>query len=95
MVLGPAQEYEHPITIQLGGSNEHTLAQAARVCEQLGYDEINLNVGCPSARVVNKSDTELCFGARLMTDPPRVARLIKAMRAAVSIPGAWSSPSDV
>ncbi len=72
---------EHPIALQLGGSNPDKLAEAARIGEGYGYDEINLNVGCPSDRV-----QEGRFGACLMAEPPLVAACVAAMRAAVSIP---------
>ncbi len=72
---------EHPIALQLGGSDPLALAQAARIAEQLGYDEVNLNVGCPSGRV---SDGH--FGACLMKEPELVARCVAAMKAAVNIP---------
>jgi len=72
---------EHPIAMQLGGSDPSQLAEAAKICEQWGYDEINLNVGCPSERVQNG-----CFGAALMKEPNLVARCIKAMRESVNIP---------
>jgi tRNA-dihydrouridine synthase A len=72
---------EHPLALQLGGSDPHTLAHAARLGEQWGYDEINLNCGCPSERVQTGS-----FGACLMGDPPLVADCVKAMRDAVTIP---------
>ncbi len=69
---------EHPVALQLGGSDAQELAQAARMGVAAGYAEINLNVGCPSDRV--QSGT---FGAVLMRDAPRVARCISEMRAAV------------
>ena len=72
---------EHPLAVQLGGSDASDLASAARLCEQAGYDEINLNVGCPSERVKSGA-----FGASLMNKPNTVADCIKAMRDAVSIP---------
>lgn len=72
---------EHPVALQLGGSNPQRLARAARVGEDFGYDEINLNVGCPSDRVQSGS-----FGACLMKAPTLVADCIAAMRAAVNIP---------
>ena len=72
---------EHPIACQLGGSDPQELAEAARIVEQWGYDEINLNIGCPSDRVQNGN-----FGACLMADPPLVARCVGAMKAAVSLP---------
>jgi tRNA-dihydrouridine synthase A len=72
---------EHPVALQLGGSEPEKLAEAARVGEAFGYDEINLNVGCPSDRV--QSGT---FGACLMRTPDLVARSVEAMKAAVAIP---------
>jgi len=72
---------EHPVALQLGGSEPHDLAQCARLGERWGYDEINLNCGCPSPRVQRGS-----FGACLMTEPGLVADCIKAMRDAVAIP---------
>ncbi|SER25602.1 tRNA-U16,U17-dihydrouridine synthase [Rosenbergiella nectarea] len=72
---------EHPVCLQLGGSDPHDLAHAARLAEARGYDEINLNVGCPSDRVQNGR-----FGACLMADATLVAEGIKAMKDAVSIP---------
>ncbi len=72
---------EHPIAIQLGGDDPDTLAECARVAEGWGYDEINLNVGCPSSRVSQGN-----FGACLMAQPALVARAVSAMRAAVSVP---------
>ncbi len=71
---------EHPVALQLGGSDPEELAQAARLGTEAGYDEINLNCGCPSDRV--QSGT---FGAVLMKDPVRVADSVAAMRAAVSV----------
>src|SRR2546430_6892669 len=72
---------EHPIGLQLGGSDPHALVHAARLGERWGYDEINLNVGCPSERVQTGS-----FGACLMREPALVADCVKAMRDAVAIP---------
>ena len=72
---------EHPVALQLGGSEPRELAAAARVGADLGYDEINLNVGCPSDRVQSGR-----FGACLMREPALVADCISAMRAAVSLP---------
>ncbi len=72
---------EHPVVVQLGGDDPAVLAQAARIVEDAGYDEINLNVGCPSSRVRAGA-----FGAILMRRPDRVARVVEAMRSAVSIP---------
>ena len=72
---------EHPVALQLGGSEPELLAQAARIGEEWGYDEINLNCGCPSDRVQSGR-----FGACLMAEPELVARLVGAMREAVKIP---------
>ena len=72
---------EHPLALQLGGSNPAKLAEAARIAEGFGYDEINLNVGCPSDRVQSGR-----FGACLMREPTLVADCMAAMKAAVSIP---------
>jgi tRNA-dihydrouridine synthase A len=72
---------EHPVALQLGGSEPAELAAAARIGESEGYDEINLNVGCPSDRVQSGR-----FGACLMREPALVADCIAGMRAAVSIP---------
>lgn len=74
-------EAEHPLVLQLGGSDPAALAECAVRAEQQGYDEINLNVGCPSDRVQNGM-----FGACLMAEPQRVADSIAAMKAAVAIP---------
>jgi tRNA-dihydrouridine synthase A len=72
---------EHPVALQLGGSDPAKMAEAARIAEGFGYDEINMNVGCPSDRV--QSGT---FGACLMQEPALVADCIAAMKAAVKIP---------
>ncbi len=72
---------EHPVALQLGGSEPALLAEAARIGEQFGYDEINLNVGCPSDRVQAGR-----FGACLMKEPALVAEGMAAMLAAVKIP---------
>ena len=69
------------MALQLGGSDPAMLAEAARIAEDFGYDEINLNVGCPSDRVQSGR-----FGACLMQEPALVADCVAAMRAAVSIP---------
>ena len=74
-------EAEHPLALQLGGSEPDDLAQAARLGAQWGYDEINLNCGCPSPRVQRGA-----FGACLMNEPMRVADCVKAMRDAVTLP---------
>jgi tRNA-dihydrouridine synthase A len=72
---------EHPVALQLGGSEPGTLAAAARIGADFGYDEINLNCGCPSDRVHSGA-----FGACLMLEPGRVADCVAAMSAAVSVP---------
>jgi tRNA-dihydrouridine synthase A len=72
---------EHPVALQLGGSDPEDLATAARIGEDLGYDEINLNVGCPSDRVKDGR-----FGACLMAEPALVADGVAAMKRAVRIP---------
>lgn len=71
---------EHPVALQLGGSEPADLAKSARLGEQWGYDEINLNCGCPSERVQKGA-----FGACLMNEAPLVADCVKAMRDAVQI----------
>jgi tRNA-dihydrouridine synthase A len=72
---------EHPIALQLGGSDPHKLAEAARIGAAWGYDEINLNLGCPSERVQGGG-----FGACLMKEPDLVAECLAAMREAVGVP---------
>ena len=72
---------EHPVAIQLGGSEPRRLAEAAKIAAAVGYDEINLNVGCPSDRVQSGR-----FGACLMREPDLVAECVSAMRVAVSLP---------
>jgi len=72
---------EHPVALQLGGSDPGELAAAAKLGAAAGYDEINLNVGCPSDRVQAG-----CFGAALMLERARVAECVDAMRAAVAVP---------
>jgi tRNA-dihydrouridine synthase A len=72
---------EHPVALQLGGSDPAQLAHAARLGERWGYDEINLNCGCPSERVQTGS-----FGACLMAEPALVADCVRAMRDAVQVP---------
>jgi tRNA-dihydrouridine synthase A len=74
-------EAEHPVALQLGGSDSCELAAAARLGAAYGYDEINLNVGCPSDRVQAG-----CFGAALMLERARVAECVRAMRAEVAVP---------
>ncbi len=73
--------FEHPVVLQLGGSEPSKLAQAARIGANFGYDEINLNCGCPSQRVQSGA-----FGACLMREPQLVADCVAAMRAAVDVP---------
>jgi len=72
---------EHPVVLQLGGSDPQKLAEAARIGADHGYDAINLNCGCPSDRV--QSGT---FGACLMRDPAHVARLVEEMKRATNVP---------
>jgi tRNA-dihydrouridine synthase A len=72
---------EHPVAIQLGGSEPQALAECARIAEEAGYDEVNLNVGCPSDRV-----QEGRFGACLMAEPALVGDCVAAMKRAVQIP---------
>jgi tRNA-dihydrouridine synthase A len=74
-------ESEHPVALQLGGSDPHHLATSAKIGEDFGYDEINLNVGCPSDRVKDGR-----FGACLMAEPELVASCVAAMKRAVNIP---------
>ena len=93
MITAPALEHgdvprhldfdpsESPVALQLGGSDPRSLAHAARLGERWGYDEINLNCGCPSERVQTGS-----FGACLMAEPELVARCVRAMRDAVALP---------
>jgi len=72
---------EHPVALQLGGSEPDKLAEAVRIARDFGYDEINLNVGCPSDRVQSGA-----FGACLMREPDLVARCVAAMKAASDVP---------
>jgi tRNA-dihydrouridine synthase A len=74
-------DIEHPVALQLGGADPTKLAQAARIGAERGYDEINLNVGCPSDRVQSG-----CFGAALMREPALVGDCVAAMRSAVNVP---------
>jgi tRNA-dihydrouridine synthase A len=73
--------FEHPVAFQIGGSEPRELGQAARIAQDFGYDEINLNVGCPSDRVQNGA-----FGACLMLRPALVATCVRAMKDAVFLP---------
>lgn len=77
----PFHPDERPLALQLGGSDPEELAYGARLAEQWGYDEVNLNVGCPSDRVQAGR-----FGARLMLEPERVAACVERMRAATGLP---------
>lgn len=79
-IIGYAPE-EKPLALQLGGDDPAELAECAAIAEEWGYDEVNLNVGCPSDRVQRGR-----FGACLMADPEHVARCVEAMRRAVSLP---------
>ncbi len=72
---------EHPVAVQLGGDDPATLAAAARIAVERGYDEVNLNVGCPSDRVQRGR-----FGACLMAEPGVVADAVRALREAVAVP---------
>lgn len=72
---------EKPLALQIGGDNPQELATCAKIAQDWGYDEINLNIGCPSSRVQNGN-----FGACLMAEPERVAKAISAMKKAVNIP---------
>jgi len=74
-------EIEHPVAVQLGGSDPSELAECSKICGSLGYDEINLNIGCPSERVQKGS-----FGACLMQEPELVKDCIEAMQEATSTP---------
>jgi tRNA-dihydrouridine synthase A len=74
-------EEEHPVALQLGGSDPKAMAECARMAEDEGYDEVNINVGCPSDRVQNGA-----FGACLMAEPELVAENVAAMTNAVDIP---------
>lgn len=74
-------EAEHPLVLQLGGNEPDKMAEAARIAEQFGYDEVNINCGCPSDRVQSGA-----FGACLMREPDTVAACVRAMRAAAAIP---------
>jgi tRNA-dihydrouridine synthase A len=87
IIHGPRQRLlrfgaaEHPVALQLGGSEPGALAQAVRLARPFGYDEINLNVGCPSDRVQSG-----CFGAVLMEQPALVAQCVTAMQAEADVP---------
>ena len=87
VVFGPRERligfdaFEHPVALQLGGAEPARLAEAARIGAEFGYDEINLNCGCPSDRVQNGR-----FGACLMREPALVAECVAAMAAATKIP---------
>jgi tRNA dihydrouridine synthase A len=72
---------EHPVALQLGGSEPQEMAECARLAESYGYDEVNINVGCPSERVQKGA-----FGACLMAEPDLIAECVSTMQAAVNIP---------
>ena len=72
---------EHPVVLQFGGSDPEILGKASKFCEAQGYDELNLNCGCPSERVQSG-----CFGAVLMREPQKVAQCIKTIQESVNIP---------
>jgi len=72
---------EHPVAVQLGGSDPQQLAQCAKLAERYGYDEINLNIGCPSERVQKGA-----FGACLMAEPELVSSCVRAIREEVRLP---------
>ena len=72
---------EHPLVLQLGGSDPKEMAQCAHIAKQWGYDEVNINVGCPSDRVLSGS-----FGACLMKEPDLVASCVESMIDASDIP---------
>ena len=80
-LLNYNDDVEHPIAVQLGGSDPKELAEATALCEKFNYDEINLNVGCPSDRVQSGR-----FGACLMAEPELVAECVRAMRDATDRP---------
>ena len=75
------RDVEHPVAVQLGGSDAAELAEATRIATDFGYDEVNLNVGCPSDRVQSGR-----FGACLMAEPELVASCVRAMREATDLP---------
>lgn len=72
---------EHPISLQIGGDNPKEMAECAKIAQEYGYDEVNLNIGCPSPRVTSGN-----FGACLMTQPELVAECVSEMKASCSIP---------
>lgn len=74
-------DVEHPLVLQLGGNEPSKMAEAAKIAEDYGYDEVNINCGCPSDRVQSGA-----FGACLMRSPETVAECVSAMKAEVSIP---------
>ncbi len=74
-------EEEHPVVLQLGGSDPEAMAKCAKIAQERGYDEININVGCPSDRVQNGK-----FGACLMAEPELVSQCVESMKAKVDIP---------
>ena len=74
-------ENQHPVVCQLGGNDPVTMGQAAKVAQDFGYDEVNVNCGCPSNKVQKGA-----FGAVLMKDPELVAQIVAEMRSQVTIP---------
>ena len=78
---------EHPLTVQLGGASPERLARAAAICvDEYGYDGVNLNCGCPSAKVVAKPELDKRFGAALMLDADLVGECLRRMKEAVDVP---------
>ena len=75
---------EHPVAVQLGGSDPRVLAESARICADLGHDEVNLNVGCPSDRVQDGR-----FGACLMAEPQLVGDCVAALLTAFPVLVLW------
>ena len=73
---------EHPVVAQIGGNDPESITAAAVICEKAGYDQVNLNCGCPSPKVAGKG----CFGARLMLDPHHVAAIVAAAKQSLTIP---------
>ncbi|MEE4246114.1 MAG: tRNA dihydrouridine(20/20a) synthase DusA [Kangiellaceae bacterium] len=88
-LLGYSQQ-EHPVAVQLGGGDPDELAQAAAICQGFGYDEINLNVGCPSDRVQRGK-----IGACLMAEPKLVAQCVEKMQQEVDIPVSVKSRTGI
>ena len=87
-VLSYGSELQHPVVVQLGGADPGSLAVASQVCsDEYAYDEVNLNCGCPSARVTaNQNSAERCFGAHLMLRPEHTGECLRRMVEAVDVP---------